>query len=178
MKKIYWVGDMIGTTGPAIVNKNYRAFFEKTTTFCFTNNKIIRIIHFFIHLPLSKNIIISGFSKLNYLFAYISKFFGKKVIYLMHGYLKEEQKYQNNPNVNNLKIEYKLLKKVDKIICVSEYFSKYLKKELPQFSNKIEFVNNGIDKIYFRNKEKKEKGLFTIISVGGGNPRKKRFKYL
>lgn len=167
MKKIYFVGDVRNDTGPAIVNKCYKKYLGNEAYFLHSNNKILRIVDFFLKMPFCKYVIISGFSKLNYFMAVISKLFFKRTIYLMHGYIKQELELANRSNQDKVKIELKLLHKVDKIICVSNFFHKYLKQSLPQFSDKIDYVNNGVKFPYNTNK-KKINEEFKIISVGGG----------
>lgn len=56
----------------------------------------------------------------------------------------------------------------DKIICVSEKFCEYMKSECPNLEEKIDFVNNGIEKIEEIEHKDKSNDIFTIISVGGG----------
>ena len=168
-KKAYFIGDMLNNTGPAIVNKSYYPYLNKNIVFCFSNNKIIRSIHFLFNFIFVNNIIISGFSKLNCLLLIISKLFKKNTVYLMHGFAVEEVKYNDNLNgEKKIKSEYRFLKRVDKIVCVSEFFSEHLKKTYPEFKDKICFINNGISIDYNETKQKKEHKTFTIISVGGG----------
>ncbi|MBR0492080.1 MAG: glycosyltransferase family 4 protein [Clostridia bacterium] len=175
MKKTYFVGDMLNNTGPAIVNKNYYPYLKGKMYFCFTNNKILRTIHFMIYIIFVKNVIISGYSKLNIVLLKIAKKLNKKTLYLMHGFVKEEVKYKNIDNKEErIKSEYELLKNVGTIICVSEKFSKYLKKEYSEFKDKIIYINNGIDIKINKSRIKHEK--FTIISVGGGMKQKNNLK--
>ncbi len=172
MKKIYWIGDMINNTGPANVNKSYYSYLKDDAVFCFTNNKIMRIINFFINLPFRKVIFLSGFSVLNYILVRIANLFGKKTLYLMHGYASEETKYKNCASHKKNNVENKLLNSVDKIICVSEKFSSFLKNELPSLKDKINYVNNGVDDAICLKteniKNKKNEDIYTIITVGGG----------
>ncbi len=175
MKKTYFVGDMLNNTGPAIVNKNYYPYLKDKMYFCFTNNKILRTIHFMIYIIFVKNVVISGYSKLNIVLLKIAKKLNKKTLYLMHGFVKEEVKYKNiNDKEDRIKLEYELLKNVEKIVCVSEKFSEYLKEEYSEFNNKIFYINNGIDININKNRIKHEK--FTIISVGGGMKQKNNLK--
>lgn len=175
MKKTYFVGDMLNNTGPAIVNKNYYPYLKDEMYFCFTNNKILRTIHYLVHILFVKNVIISGFSKLNSILLIIARLLNKNTYYLMHGFVKEEIKYQNiDCAEKKIKAEYKLLKNVDIIICVSKYFSEYLKKEYVEFNDKIIYLNNGIDIII--NKTRIVHDKYTIISVGGGMRQKNNLK--
>ncbi len=173
MKKIYFVGDLLNNTGPAIVNQSYYPYLKNKVKFCFSNNKLVRSIHFFLFFPFSKSIVISGFSKLNLLYAKISKQFHKNTIYLMHGYMKMELLYSDKSEEykkERIEEEYQLLSHVNKICCVSELFSKVLSKDYPQFKSKIFYVNNGIT--FTKNKKQvlktEAKDKYTIISVGGG----------
>lgn len=168
-KNIYMLGDFISDTGPAIVNKNYAFYLEEKIYFCMSNNKIRRMIDLIIKLRKCEVILISGLSKFQLLGCNIAKMFNKKVIYLMHGYTKIEYEVNEIEEKNQIlkEVEEKMLMKVDKIICVSQRFSELLKKERPDLQNKIYFVNNGIE-VKQVQKEKKEKEMFTVISVGGG----------
>ena len=56
----------------------------------------------------------------------------------------------------------------DKIICVSEKFCKYMKSERPDLEEKIDFVNNGIEKVEKIKTKNKINDIYTNISVGGG----------
>lgn len=169
MKKIYWIGDIKNNTGPANVNKKYKEFLSNEAVFCNSNNKTYRIFHFLVNIPFKKIIIISGFSKLNYIFLKISNILNKKTFYLMHGYLKIESKYNKNITNESKNIEQKILKESYKIICVSKMFANIVKQEYPEINSKITYVNNGTN-----NKNKKETktnnktNKYCIISVGGG----------
>ena len=175
MKKIYYVGDMIGNTGPAMVNKSYYPYLKEKMHFCFSNNKIFRIIHYIMHIFFVKSVIISGYSNLNILLLKLAKKLNKKTFYLMHGFVYEEVKYQNIDNKQEkINKEYELLNKVDTIICVSEIFSKYLKQIYPEFKEKIIYVNNGID--INIDKSIIPHDTFTIMSVGGGVRQKNNLK--
>ena len=54
MKKIYWIGDVIGNTGPANVNKMYKNTLSNNVIFCSSNNKIYRILRKFQHSQAKK----------------------------------------------------------------------------------------------------------------------------
>ena len=176
MKRMYWIGDMQGNSGPAIVNKSYFNYLKDDFVFCKKNGKLYRIFHFFLHLLFMKTILVSGFSALNYYFIIIAKFFHKRTIYLMHGYMTLEMKYQATFNKKMMLIEKKLLFSVDKIICVSGFFCKYMKEELPAISNKFTFVNNGIERFCCENDIDSYSHDFVIISTGGGVKQKNNLK--
>ena len=168
MKKIYWIGDIVNNTGPAIVNKSYKEYLNQEAIFCETNNKLYRIFHFLLYLLFIDVVLVSGFSKLNYLFVMIAKLLDKDVCYLMHGYIKEESKYHEGDFTKKIEIEYKLLSQVDKIICVSKNFSNIVKSDLLEFKDKIYYVNNGVELYNSYSKKEINNQEYTIISVGGG----------
>lgn len=175
MKKTYFIGDIISTTGPAIVNKSYYTHLKNEMVFCPTNNKTLRTIHYLIHILSVNAIIVSGYSKLNVLLLKIASKLNKKTFYLMHGFINEEMKYTNNENKEEkIQKEYELLSTVDKIICVSEKFAHYLEKVYLEFKDKITYLNNGID--INTNKSKVTNNQFTIITVGGGRKQKNNLK--
>lgn len=170
-KYIYFMGDFCSNSGPAIVNKNYYPFMKEISYICKTNSKLIRPIHFIFNIWKCNVLLISGLSKFHLTAAKIAKKINKKVVYLMHGYNNIEQNF-NGKKVLKSKLclfENELLKKVDKVICVSERFCEYMKKTRKDIDNKFVFVNNGIE--IFRQIYKNEKNssdIYTVISVGGG----------
>lgn len=172
MKKIYFMGDVINDTGPAIVNKSYLPYIKKNIYYSRSNNKIYRVLHFLLHLIFINKILLSGFSKINILLISIANKMGKKTIYLMHGLVKEESLYDPNDNSLRIREEYNLLEKADKIICVSSNFSQFLITIYPEFKDKVTYVNNGPDNIINPTKQISSFDFRLnnqIISVGGGN---------
>ena len=175
MKKIYYVGDMLNNTGPAIVNKSYYQFLKNDSYFCFSNNKIIRTLHFISHFSPSKYFIISGFSKLNYLYIKLCNLFGKKVIYIMHGYLKYESNFKSSITSKKIEIEKKILLYSNKVVCVSKLFCDLVKKDNASIKEKIIYNYNGVDilnGIEVCKYEQHDSNFFNIVSVGGGNKQK------
>ena len=173
MKKVYFVGDMLNKNGIAITNTNYYLYLKNDMYYCFSNNKIIRSLHYITHLPMVKKVVISGFSKLNLMLLKTGKFFNKETFYLMHGFKKEEVKYINIDNKEKekkIKYEYELLNTVDYILCVSKFFAEYLSSIYPEFKSKIDYVNNGINVNNVSKKTINDK--YTIMSVGGGRRQK------
>lgn len=174
IKKIYWIGDMINNTGPANVNKSYYEYLKNDIYICNSNNKLKRIIHFISKIMFVDYVVISGFSKLNYSLLLISKILKKKTFYLMHGYLKEEAKYNKIITEQKINIEKKIIEKTSKIICVSKHFCEMIQQDFPQYKFKIKYVNNGINKLNSTNKlqDYNKNKDFVIITTGGGKKRK------
>lgn len=170
-KRIYFMGDFCLNTGPAIVNKSYYPFMKDVSYICRTNSKIIRPLHFIFYIGRCDVLLISALSKFHIKAAKIAKKMNKKVVYLMHGYNKVEYELNEVPIEKRIlrETEDNMLKIADKIICVSERFREYMKKERKDIANKFEFVNNGIEiKDMEIAIERKNDKVFTIISVGGG----------
>ena len=172
-KCIYMLGDFNSNTGPAIVNKKYYSYIKKYAYIGKEKGKLKRIMDYLFKIRKCKVVLISGLSKFQLLGCKIAKRMNKKVLYLMHGYTEEEYKANNvKEEEQTLKeTEKTMLEMVDRIICVSEKFSEFLKEKRPDLEEKICFVNNGIDSIETEQKEK-DKKKFTVISVGGGIKRK------
>ena len=87
----------------------------------------------------------------------------------MHGYAKQEYMVNEVPVEKRTleTIESNMLEYADKIVCVSENFTKFLINERKDLQKKITFVNNGIDMASIESKIK-DNTTYTIISVGGG----------
>lgn len=98
----------------------------------------------------------------------ILRLFHKKVVYILHGYYKYENKI-NNLNLPNkvLEIEEKLLKIANIILPVSKNYSEWIKLHIPQYAHKIYFLNNGVS-IYQR--KKTTKTPYSIAISGGNRP--------
>lgn len=171
-RNIYYMGNFCSNTGPAIVNKKYYNYMKNYCYICRTNNKIIRPLHFILNVFRCNILLVSGLSRLHIKAAKFSKLLNKKVVYLMHGYNREEYKF-NEIQIENsdfIKIEDEMLLIADKIICVSKRFCDFMKRERKDIKNKFDFVNNGMDdfKSIVNETNKKKKEYYTIISVGGG----------
>ncbi len=169
-KKIYYVGDFVTNTGPANVNKNYIKYIKDDCYYIEDNSKIKRLLHFIFFLPKCEIVLISGLSNLHSKLCEIAKKMNKTVVYLMHGYVKEEYEINKVPIEKRrlLKAEETILENVDKIICVSEKFSTFLKKDLPSFEKKITYVNNGVDIPQKVDNKRTNNKFYKIVSIGGG----------
>ncbi len=169
--KIFFVGDFHNNNGPANVNKNYRENlkYNKNITYSIMKNKITRILEIIYKISKTDIVLISGLSKMQLLACKIAKKQNKKVIYLMHGYAKQEYMVNEVPVEKRTleTIESNMLEYADKIVCVSENFTKFLINERKDLQKKITFVNNGIDMASIESKSK-DNTTYTIISVGGG----------
>lgn len=92
----------------------------------------------------------------------VNEKYGVPHVVTIHG-----QDFQNTLNKNEKcrKSLFQVLDKVDKIIAVSSKLKELVKDE--EFYPKIEVINNGIDKMYLYNQEKKEEKnrVIKILSV-------------
>ncbi len=174
-KKVYYMGDFCSDTGPAIVNKSYYPYMKGKCFICKTNNKLIRLIHFLFNIVKCRVLLISGLSKFHMSASKIVKKMNKKVVYLMHGYNKVEYELNEIPKEKRIlrTCEDEMLLIADKIICVSEKFCEYMKKQRKDIVSKFDFVNNGIESIESVVVEQKNKNdFFTVMSTGGGKKNK------
>lgn len=172
--KILFIGDFESNTGPASVNKAFKKVFDKDIMYSTKSNMIQRVIELIWKTRKSEYIIFSGISKINVIGYYICKIYNKKYIYLMHGCVKYEHFINGTKDNNLVKVENFILNKADKIVCVSQVFMEWMKENYPEYNNKITYVNNPIEWESINNKEenKIERDINTILSVGGGLPRK------
>ena len=70
-----------------------------------------------------------------------------------------------------------MLKKATLILAVSEWFEGWLRKRYPEFEGKIGHLTNGVDWEALRNNKKAAvTHKNSVISIGGGMPRKRIFR--
>lgn len=173
-KSIYFMGDFSSNTGPSIVNRHYITHLKNVAYYCKSNARSARIFNFLWHLGSSKQIIVSGVSGFHLHVIKIAKLLGKPTSYLAHGLLQTE--YNINSVVGKdkeLKIESGILKCSDIVICVSETFALTLKASMPELGHKITYVNNGVDVQKLQpSRKRKDHNHYTVMTVGGGVPRK------
>lgn len=161
--KLFLDGDTKKNAGPANVNKEL----IKNSNIIYTKNKnkIIRIIETIYKIIFANAVVFSGIPRKSHIF--IAKIFKKKIIYLMHGYLK----YDNEVNLLKLSKreitdEEYLFKKSDLVLCVSEKFAEWFKVQRMDLKNKIYFLNGGINKKEYFDKCNKDPNT---LAVAGGN---------
>ncbi|EOP47801.1 hypothetical protein IKQ_04821 [Bacillus cereus VDM053] len=173
--RLLFVGDLIGNTGPANVNKALREHLPENTIFLQEQSKIKRVVNLFLKIRKVDAVLFSGMSKINIIGFRIAKLFGVKSAYLMHGCRDIEGKINGEYNQRGVDIENKVLELAPQIICVSKYFMHWMENNYPQHKNKLNYVNNGIDwdTISISKAKFVEREANTLIAVGGGMPRKK-----
>lgn len=98
----------------------------------------------------------------------------------MHGYASYEEEIEN-PTIGESKLEqirsYEtfVFDAADQIVCVSKKCRDFMRKQLPQYENKLDYIYNVVD-IEKIKKSCKENGFQRqknkILSVGGGLKRK------
>ena len=175
MYKAYFASDSSANTGPAIVNMYYKKYlnsneyhFSKTY-----NNKVLRLINDIRNIFRSKVVVFSGASMADIIYMRICKMLKKKMIYIMHGCIQEENKINRVENEKETKLELRYLKNVDLVLGVSQHFVEWVKQYYPQVIGKIQSLPNGVDmNMDFSPEEDRERDSLTIAIVGGGIPRK------
>ncbi|OQP06610.1 glycosyl transferase [Geobacillus sp. 46C-IIa] len=171
--KLLLVGDLIGNTGPANVNKALKKYLPTDTIFLEKKTKTSRVIELFIKMRKVDAVVFSGMSKINIIGFKLAKLLDVKSVYLMHGCRSIEGKINQNYNQRDVNAENEVLELAPRIICVSEFFMNWMKKNYPQYKGKITYVNNGIDwDGMVSEKVPVERDSKTLLAVGGGMPQK------
>lgn len=173
--KLFIVGDFLGSTGPAVVNKTLLKE-DSSILYSSSKSKLGRIFEMIIKIYMCDSVIFSGLSKINLLGFRIAKLFKKKSAYLMHGYSKVESNIDGYVSADWLKLEEKVLNRAPLIICVSKRFMEFLKKDNENLRPKLRYIMNPINTIKFENNRDECRDNNLIMSVGGGSPRKNILK--
>lgn len=175
-KKIFFVGDFTGETGPGVANRILRSGFKGRNDMLFSESKstLLRVLEIAVKLALSENVCFCSFSKINKIGIVIARLLKKNTFYIMHGYVKYENRINCIEN-NNYALEEYIFKNIKKIFCVSQKFMDFMKKAEPEYKAKFDFNYNAIDhriisEIVQMNHIEKHKNR--IVSVGGGMRRK------
>lgn len=174
MKSVFFASDSYALTGPSIVNKYYRELLGQEFTFSEKENVFfMRLIRSVINVLKHRVLIISGASKLDYLLIYIAKIFRRKIIYIMHGCIQEENRINKVEREDETRLENFYLETADLVLCVSEQFSCWVKEKYPMYRDKIFTLTNGVDwRIIEKHSEVGNQNKKTISIIGGGVPRK------
>lgn len=144
--KILFLGGHRANSGPQNVNKQLIKYLNNDVSYLNSENKLCKKIELLFKFCFSNIIIISGFSIHAPFICKVAKIFHKKTIYILHGYAKYEIKMNNLGDFEkDSKIEEDLLNNVTLILCVSQKYMEWLKNEKPELSNKLYYLNNGIE---------------------------------
>lgn len=163
------VGDFNSENGPAIVNKHLMTIRGAKTYYSKASSKLGRIAELGLKSLPAGVIGFSGLSKINCLGIKLAKLLHKPTFYIMHGYARQEMELNGGTNTQLLDCEAYILEHVDKIICVSERFRDYMATLLPQYKDKLEYMNNGVEWIDLEQIIHNNSTLqYEIVSVGGG----------
>ena len=180
--KIFLLGDFDSDNGPGNANKQIRNALSLKYEIEYSRavNKIERIFEMYRGIRDSDLLLICSASKINYLAVNNAKKCGKKIIYLMHGYTSYERQIEN-PGLSDTEMkkvhEYEqfIFNEVDRIVCVSRRSMKFMKSQLVQYAEKIDYIFNivetdNIRKICKENDKRKKQNQ--ILSIGGGMKQK------
>lgn len=171
LTKFFLLGPWKTNTGPANVNRGFILNKDKYMSFLKFPNRLNRLER--LKLIFYPVIVVSG-GIFNYELK-ICKLLNKKIIYIMHGCGWYESKINNlNLSQSFLKNENQTIAAADRIVCVSEKYSKWVKTQYPQYSHKITYLNNGLT-LAIRPKVQKEKNS---IALSGGNRLQKNNKII
>lgn len=165
---IFFYGSPFGNNGPAQVNKTYVKVLPKRVLRIRYRNRYLMRLEILCKILCSRTIILSALGQKTYE-TRIAKILGKKIIYIMHGFAKDDGPLQ-------MKLEADILPKADLILCVSDNFKKLAQEEFPRFAKKMETLANGIDwsvMPIFNKEEDLARKKNRIILIGGGRPIKK-----
>lgn len=162
--KVFLIGKTDQNAGPANVTKEIiRNSDSRMIHTNFSNNKLLAV-EIFIKSFVADAFVISGIIRWPVV-KFIRKFH-KPLIYIMHGCLdyEDDVNHLHAMPIEHVSEKY-ILDNVDKILCVSELYSNWVKRRFPQYANKISFLDNGLE-INPRNKVEK---TTCSIAVAGGN---------
>lgn len=160
---MFLYGDWQSNAGPSNVTRSLIENSDEDLLYLKSKNKILKNVELIAKIYKSDIVVSSGImpdktqKKI--------KLMNKKMVYLMHGCIEYENKV-NKLNLSEKKLseESSTLLNANKIICVSEKYSKWAKEYMPEYSDKIIYLNNGVE---IKPRKKKAKELYSIAVTGG-----------
>lgn len=180
--RIFLLGDFKSNNGPGNANKQAKLALSTKykVEYSRKSGKLQRIIEICKEIKKNDILLICSASKINYFAIKIAKKNKKKIIYLMHGYSSYEYKiegYTTDSKIiqDSLVYEKFIFDNVDCIVCVSKRCMNFMKKQLPQYANKLSYIYNVVDTKYikkFFDKKIPTSTNIQLLSVGGGMRRK------
>lgn len=162
--KVFLIGKTDQNAGPANVTKEIiRNSDGRMMHTHYSNNKLLAVEIFFKSF-FTDVFIISGIIRWPVV-KFIRKFH-KPIIYIMHGCLDYEDdiNHLHAMPIEHVSEKY-ILDNVDKILCVSELYSEWVKNRFPQYKEKISFLDNGLD----IEPRKRVTKITHSVAVAGGN---------
>lgn len=160
---IFFYGSPFGEIGPAQVNRGYVTHLPSKVLRIKSSNRYIARLEILMKILASRVIIISALGFKTYETA-LAKALGKKIIYIMHGLAADDGPLQR-------RLEADILPKADLILCVSSIFRNLVRRQLPEFTDKMKVLMNGIDWDKLPNPGQVDDSVRNhkeIILVGGG----------
>ena len=176
-KRYFLVGDCFSGTGPANATLALLAAMPLNTLYLKSRGKLSRAIEIMRKIPLSDAVIFSGHSRQNILGMKQAKKAGVPSVYIMHGAVEHENRINRVPDERMAADERQMMELADLILAVSPTFERWLKDNYLRYDGKIGHLTNGVDwSGFYVNHKRTEKGPISLLSVGGGMPRKRIIK--
>ena len=172
--RLFLIGDDKSGTGPANATRDLLKQLPRNTLHLKHKGKLLRFLELLVKVPQADVCLMSGYSRQNLYTLSLAKMFHKKTAYLMHGCVEYENRINGVEDSVMTRVERKTLKESDRIIAVSRQFEGFLKKQYPQYQDKITHVTNGVDwNILKERTARAKRESMKIFSIGGGMPRKR-----
>lgn len=142
---VFFAGNHFGDSGPRIVNRNLIRCLKDEVSYISSESRIQRILEVIWKTLRCRVIIFSGVTSYDSLVIPLCRILGKRMVFIMHGLLLLENQANGYTNRRGEKNEALLLKYAETILCVSETYMRFIKKQFPQYAHKTSFLTNGID---------------------------------
>jgi len=175
--KIFLCGEYKMNSGPSNVNR-YLLTHAEHQIFCIkSENKLLKRVEIFLRLIFNDITIFSAYGVKAGLAIRILRVLHKKSVYLMHGCVSYENQINKlGLNKKTIQNEDYILHNIDLILCVSEHYMKWVVSRYPELTNKVYYLNSGIDYKQCRNislhKDKSDDKLINIVAAGGDRNQK------
>lgn len=177
--RILLVGEYRCNMGPANVNKKiieHMAGDFSYIKFQWPNGigKVLNVLELLIKLLWAQVVIVSVTSRIGYIAGRMCAFFGKKMVFIMHGCAEYEYKINGCGSKNGRKRQKYLMDHATLILPVSHWYGAWLRDRYPSHKERIGNWCLGFDRVECEKNNPRSKGL--IMTAGGNDLRKNNYQ--
>ena len=193
-KRIFLVGDYYSGTGPANATRGLLRALPSNTSYLKSRGKLSRALEIRRKIRGADHVVFSGHSRQNIFGMKYAKRRGIPSVYIMHGAVEYENSINRVPDEKMAADEREMMRLADRILAVSPVFEEWLKEHYPEYREKTGHLTNGVEwgEYYVNHNSSGSNGFegkaggsavggspdpvkqtVSILSVGGGMPRKR-----
>lgn len=164
--RILLAGNGLQNNGPSNVNKEIIKYKPGNLLYVKSSNRYLKYLEGIAKLICAQVLVVSGISRMGFFLTKVSRLLGKKVVFIMHGSAEYEAKMEGTLGAEkSIYWESRIINMADRVLPVSEKYSLWVKKQYPQYAEKVRYWHLGVNQHGICQNEKREAG--SVAAAGG-----------